>query len=76
MYIYLSSMILSHISLQKYFEKFPKSRKNPISKSVSGLAVDRVGRPDLFQARMVDRPVDRVLSLGRARLCTSVGRPT
>ena len=29
-----------------------------------------------FQARPADRPVDRVLCPGRARLCTSVGRPT
>ena len=48
MYIYLSSMIISHISLQKYFEKFPKSRKNPISK--------------LFQAWRSTGPVDRTCS--------------
>ena len=72
MYIYLYSMILSHISLQNYFENFPKSRKFPYSNLFSGLAVDRAGRPDIFQAR----PVDRALCPGLARLCTSVGRPT
>ena len=67
MYTYLFSMILSHISLQNKFENFPKFRKNPITKTVSGLAVDRAGRPDPFQAWPVDRPVDRVLCPGRAR---------
>ena len=75
MYTYLFSMLLSHISLQNYFEN-SQVQKNPTSKSVSGLAVDRTGRPALFQARPVDRPVDRDLCPGRARLCTSVGRPT
>ena len=75
MYIYLFSMILSHSSYKNYFENFPKS-KIPILYTVSGLAVDWAGQPDLFQARTVDRPVDHVLCPGRARLCTSVGRPT
>ena len=61
MYIYLVSMILSHISYKNYFQNFPKS-KIPLC--------------FLFQARTVGRPVDRVLCPGRARLCTSVGRPT
>ena len=34
--------------------------------------VDRAGRPDLLQAR----PVDRALCPGCARLCTSISRPT
>ena len=76
MYIYLYSMILSHISLQNYFENFPKSRKFPYS--------------ILFQAWRSAVPVDRIHSrLGRSTgrsiapcvqdvhvLCTSIGRPT
>jgi len=77
MYIYLYCMILSHISSQNYFKNFPKFRKIPIWNSVSGLAVDRAGRPDPFQAWPVDRPVDRALCPGRARfvhVCRSTDR--
>ena len=53
-------MILSHISISKIFYKFFK---------VLFLAVF------LFQAGPADRPVDRSLCPGHARLCMSVGRP-
>ena len=61
MYVYSSSMILSHISISKTFYKIFK---------VLFLAVF------LFQAGPADRPVDRSLCPGHARLCMSVGRPT
>ena len=48
MYIYLYSMILSHISLQNYFENFPKSRKILLQ--------------NLFQAWRSTVPVDRTYS--------------
>ena len=75
MYIYLYSMILSHISLQNYFENCSKFKLFPIKKSVSGLSVDRAGRPVHSRPDRSTGPVDRVLGRGRARLCTSVGRP-
>ena len=61
MYFYLSSMILSKIFLQKLFWKFSKS-KIPLYFLFQAGPADRTGRPD---------PVS-----GRARLCTSDGRPT
>ena len=73
MYTYLYNMILSHISLQNYFENFPKFKNFPIKKkSVSGLSVDRsipglAGRP----GRSTE-PWDQGVHV----LCTSVGRPT
>jgi len=76
MYTYLYCMILSHISLQNYFKKFPKFRKFPIK--------------ILFQACRSTGPVDRIYSRpgwstgqstepsvqGVHVLCTSVGRLT
>ena len=77
MYTYLFSMILSHISLQNYFENFPKFKNFPIKKSVSGLSVDRAGRPVPSRPGRSTAPVDRALCLGRARFCArlSVDRP-
>ena len=141
MYIYLFSMILSHISLQNYFENFPKSRKillqnlfqawrstglvdrlysrpgrstetcvqdvhtcarlsvdRPIDRPKTACSLFFVGRPGRSTASSKlclpfaasrpsptaicqkgcrsTGPVDRALWSGRARLCTSVGRPT
>ena len=76
MYTNLYSMILSHIALQNYFENFSKFKKFPIIYPVSGLSVDRAGRPIHSRPDRLTGPVDRALWSGRAHLCKSVGRPT
>ena len=64
MYIYLSSMILSQIFLQNYFENFP-SPKFPLYFLFQAGPADRTGRPD---------PVSRTCTL--VHVCRSTDRST
>ena len=79
MYTFLYSMILDHISLQNYFEDFSKFKNCPIMFSVSGLTVDRAGRPVHSRPDRSTGQVDWALRSGRAcivHVCRSTGRST
>jgi len=76
MYTNLYSMILNLISLQNYFENFSKFKKFPIMYPVSGLTVDRAGRPVHSRPDRSTEPVTEPCGQG-VHVCArlSVDRP-